>query len=193
MADDSNRWHNPRYTSASPREERPAMPRRVPQYSFPPFSYVPGLFPRTSTREGSGFDLAALPPAMHDDWQGSDLFRFGIDLFNHGYYWEAHEAWEQVWHALGRAGGDADFVKGLIKLAAAGVKAREGRGAGVASHSRRAGELFTAAQASGSPRLETMPLARLLAYAAKIAAQPETYVNTSNDPVIGVFEELPLA
>ncbi|MER9222262.1 DUF309 domain-containing protein [Mesorhizobium sp. M0644] len=22
-----------------------------------------------------------------------------IDLINHGYYWEAHEAWEPLWHA----------------------------------------------------------------------------------------------
>ncbi|TGQ49534.1 DUF309 domain-containing protein, partial [Mesorhizobium sp. M1C.F.Ca.ET.210.01.1.1] len=27
------------------------------------------------------------------------MFRWGIDLFNHGYYWEAHEAWEPLWHA----------------------------------------------------------------------------------------------
>ncbi|MER9856292.1 DUF309 domain-containing protein [Mesorhizobium sp. M0098] len=35
---------------------------------------------------------------------GSDVFRWGIDLFNHGYYyWEAHEAWEPLWHAANEA------------------------------------------------------------------------------------------
>ncbi|MET2831203.1 DUF309 domain-containing protein [Mesorhizobium shangrilense] len=29
----------------------------------------------------------------------SNAFRWGSDLFNHGYYWEAHEAWEPLWHA----------------------------------------------------------------------------------------------
>ena len=48
------------------------------------------------------------------------------DLLNHGFYWEAHEAWETLWHAAGRKGEIADFLKGLIKLAAAAVKAREG-------------------------------------------------------------------
>ena len=37
----------------------------------------------------------------------------------------------------------ADFLKGLIKLAAAGVKQLEGRQAGVTRHLSRARELFT--------------------------------------------------
>jgi uncharacterized protein len=27
----------------------------------------------------------------------SDAFGWGLDVFNHGYYWEAHEAWEGLW------------------------------------------------------------------------------------------------
>jgi hypothetical protein len=69
-------------------------------------------------------------------------FRYGVDLFNHGYYWEAHEAWEGVWHACGRQGKLADFLKGLIHLAAAGVKSREGNSKGVMKHAERAKELF---------------------------------------------------
>ena len=42
----------------------------------------------------------------------------GIELFNKGEYWEAHEAWEQVW-MLDRAGLDSGFYKGLIQVAAA--------------------------------------------------------------------------
>ena len=67
----------------------------------------------------------------------------GLDLFNFGYYWEAHETWEQIWHAAGRSGPLADFIKGLIKLAAAGVKARERRPEGVRRHALRAAELFS--------------------------------------------------
>jgi len=72
----------------------------------------------------------------------SNGFLFAIDLFNAGFYWEAHEAWEGLWVAAGRTGVQADFLKGLIKLAAAGVKAREGRSVGVQRHARRAAELF---------------------------------------------------
>lgn len=61
----------------------------------------------------------------------------GIDLWNHGYYWEAHEAWEALWHAAGRKGPVADFFKGLIQLAVAGVKVRQGMEAAAMSHARR--------------------------------------------------------
>jgi predicted metal-dependent hydrolase len=81
-------------------------------------------------------------------WQECEEYLFGIDLFNHGYYWEAHESWEAVWHAAGRKGTAADFLKGLIKLAAAGVKAREGSAAGAQRHARRCRELLLAVESS---------------------------------------------
>ena len=41
----------------------------------------------------------------------------GVDLFNSGHYWEAHEAWEREW-VPDRKGPDAGFYKGLIQVAA---------------------------------------------------------------------------
>src|SRR5713101_2574293 len=41
----------------------------------------------------------------------------GVDLFNSGRYWDAHEAWEHVWMP-DRKGPDAGFYKGLIQVAA---------------------------------------------------------------------------
>jgi predicted metal-dependent hydrolase len=41
----------------------------------------------------------------------------GIDLFNSGDYWHAHEAWELEWMP-DRKGPDAGFYKGLIQVAA---------------------------------------------------------------------------
>jgi predicted metal-dependent hydrolase len=41
----------------------------------------------------------------------------GVDLFNRGLYWEAHEAWEQTW-IPDRHGPDRGFYKGLIQVAA---------------------------------------------------------------------------
>jgi uncharacterized protein len=41
----------------------------------------------------------------------------GIALFNGGHYWEAHEAWEEVWMP-DRHGPDSGFYKGLIQVAA---------------------------------------------------------------------------
>jgi hypothetical protein len=106
----------------------PAMPppRYLPEEPLPPSAYVPGRGPHPGPARGP------------DD----RTYLHGIDLFNHGYYWEAHEAWEALWHAAGRRGTMADFLKALIKLAAAGVKMREGRPDGVISHARRAADLF---------------------------------------------------
>src|ERR1700730_17842609 len=41
----------------------------------------------------------------------------GIDLFNNGRYWDAHEAWEGDWMP-DRKGPDSGFYKGLIQVAA---------------------------------------------------------------------------
>jgi hypothetical protein len=82
------------------------------------------------------------PPLDPETWEKNTAYLHGIDLFNHGFYWEAHEAWEGLWHACGRQGQVADFLKGLIKLAAAGVKMREGKPHGVVNHAARAADLF---------------------------------------------------
>jgi uncharacterized protein len=41
----------------------------------------------------------------------------GVELFNRGLYWEAHEAWEEAW-TPDRRGPDSGFYKGLIQVAA---------------------------------------------------------------------------
>jgi predicted metal-dependent hydrolase len=41
----------------------------------------------------------------------------GIELFNRGLYWEAHEAWEEAW-IPDRRGPEGGFYKGLIQVAA---------------------------------------------------------------------------
>ena len=113
---------------------------------LPPYSYVPGHEPHP-LRDPAGhlFDHKGpeVVPLVPDQWENSTAYLWGIDLFNHGYYWESHEAWEALWHNAGRHGTTADFLKGLIKLAAAGVKAREGNRDGIRRHARRAAELLS--------------------------------------------------
>lgn len=125
--------------------EHPQRPRYVPERSLPPYAYVPGGFPHpVRDPEGHMFGRDEGPPEPLDpaNWRACREYLYGIDLFNHGYYWEAHEVWEGLWHACGRSGAMGDFLQGLIKLAAAGVKAREGNPNGVRRHARRAAELF---------------------------------------------------
>lgn len=119
-----------------------------PRYTgrpFPPYSYVPGQSPHPAsdpTGHMYGQELPKPPPLDPENWRASETYLYGIDLFNHGYFWEAHETWESLWHAAGRKGQVADFLKGLIKLAAAGVKMREGNVDGVGRHMNRTSELL---------------------------------------------------
>jgi predicted metal-dependent hydrolase len=66
------------------------------------------------------------PPEVDAEPRGDD-FRFGCDLFHHGFYWEAHEQWEALWHRLPRGAPERLFVQGLIQAAAALLKRRMGR------------------------------------------------------------------
>jgi uncharacterized protein len=125
-------------------ENRPIV-RLVPDEPFPPYAFVPGRFPHpVSDPAGHSHGIEPAPPPALDPerWQESKCYLFGIDLFNGGFYWESHVQLESLWLAAGRKGTVADFLKGFIKLAAAGVKHLEGRPAGVKSHACRAAELW---------------------------------------------------
>lgn len=155
------------------------MHRYAPELPLPSYSYVTGRFPHpTRDRAGHSFGhVEPFPPPLDPArWGESRTYLHALDLFNHGYYWEAHEAWEALWHAAGRRGVVADFLKGLIKLAAAGVKVREGRADGVRRHARRAIELFGQVQAdpytAGGPNCCGLPLDALIQCAMQIASEP---------------------
>ncbi len=45
------------------------------------------------------------------------LLTEGVQLFNSGRYWDAHEVWEREW-TPDRKGSDSGFFKGLIQVAA---------------------------------------------------------------------------
>ena len=121
------------------------LPRFMPDAVFPPYTFVPGRTPHP-VRDPAGHlfgQSPELPPLLDSErWQDSRAYLYGMDLFNHGYYWEAHEVWEGLWRAAGRRGMLADFLKGLIKLAAAGVKVRQGQPRGVAGHAAGAANHF---------------------------------------------------
>jgi uncharacterized protein len=143
---------------------------------FPPYAFVPGgPWPHpTGSPEGHSARRVehAGVPILQEDGAGSALYRRGVALFNAGYYWEAHEAWEALWHAHGRRGATADLLKGLIKLAAAGVKVRERQPHGVITHARRAAALFESAKAEGGSCRLGLELDELIEFAEQIAADP---------------------
>jgi uncharacterized protein len=136
--------------SAIPPVDRP----RYSDEPLPPYSYVPGFTPHpvSDPRGHMHGHRAATPAALDPEhWEESAAYRYGVDLFNHGFYWEAHEAWESLWHAAGRSGPVAIWLKALIKLAAAAVKVREGNSAGALRHARRCIQLLLELRSKSSP------------------------------------------
>ena len=168
-------------------------PRLQPEVALPAYAYVPGVWPHPhSSPEGHRFG-ADLPPIVSLEaaaWSACHPYRLGIDLFNHGYSWEAHELWESLWHAAGRKGTLADFFKGLIQLAVVGVKIREGKPVGVEAHARRAAELFEQVEReTARASCWGLPLAGLRRF-AEAARQRRAEAATERPPVVIVFDEL---
>ena len=120
-------------------------PRLLPDWPLPAYAHIPGKTPHPIS-DPRGHSFGAGRPVVDvldpEHWQACPSYLYGLDLFNHGYYWEAHETWEALWHACKRTGPLADFLKALIKLAAAGVKAGEGKLVGVKTHATRAVDLW---------------------------------------------------
>jgi uncharacterized protein len=160
--------------------------------ALPPYSYVPGgPWPHpNSSPQGHSFGHVASKVVSPDETSGAIPPRFlrGAALFNAGYYWEAHEVWEGLWHAYGRRGVLADVIKALIKLAAAGVKVREGQEHGVRVHARRAADLFASARSSGASRLLGLDLDEWAERCRCVAEAPPRDPGPVGCPVVRVFE-----
>lgn len=52
----------------------------------------------------------------------------GCDLYNHAFWWEAHEVWEAVWRRTDRTGTLGRFFKTLIQVSAAHLILHMGNG-----------------------------------------------------------------
>lgn len=168
--------------------------RYVPQRPLPRYAFVPGRQPHPVRDPlGHSFGVPSSEIALLDvrhPGQSAE-FLFAIDLFNLGYYWEAHEAWESLWNAAGRTGPVAVLLKGLIKLAAAGVKSREGNAAGVQRHARRAAELLRIGAANRDSlgnMFESINSGVLIEFCDRLATQPMTDETPSEAgrPVLGI-------
>lgn len=95
----------------------------LPRYGSRPLPaqrYLPGRTPRPLALEAAPRRAAhAFDPAA---WWTCKDFLEGIDLWNHRFFWEAHEAWEEPWRAAGRDTALGRFLQGLILLAAGALK-----------------------------------------------------------------------
>jgi predicted metal-dependent hydrolase len=86
------------------------------------------------------------------DWMACPDYLYAIDLYHEGYFWEAHEAWEGLWHAAGRdTTAHGRLLRALIRLTAAYLKLRAGVPRGAWQHSLGAHALLGEVQAMIEP------------------------------------------
>ncbi|MFO0910218.1 MAG: DUF309 domain-containing protein [Isosphaeraceae bacterium] len=163
-----------------------ASDRRLPG-DWPPHAYVPG---GPWPHPGHSSPIIGSSPCLGEtgDWHACPAYLEGFRLFNAGYYWEAHEVWEVQWNAEGRRGCAADLLRALIKLAAAGVKVREGQAHGVTTHATRAAQLLRSIQAETGPRFLGLDLPACEAFAERVASTPWRTFPLRDEPVVRVFD-----
>jgi hypothetical protein len=117
-------------------------PQRYTTRTLPSYRHVPGSTPHP-TRDpdghsyvrasevsgtsgvsgGPGESGGPLPDLNTSDWRHCEAYLFGIDLFNLGYWWEAHEVLEGLWLAAGTRSQAGHVLQALILCAAAHLKA----------------------------------------------------------------------
>lgn len=118
--------------------------RLIPERPFPEYIFIPGKNPHPKKlgghMEGEEDPIALVINLSHPN--ENDFFRYAIDLFNFGYFWESHVYFEALWNAHQRTGDVADLMKAMIKLGAAGVKILIGENLRAEEHRDRARELF---------------------------------------------------
>lgn len=104
------------------------MPRYSPRL-LPPYAHLPGRTPHpTRHPRGHSYGLEVDGPAfMPADAGDHPDFRYGLDLHNHGCFWECHECLEGVWRGLPRSDPAARFLQGVIQLSVAHSYVRRGR------------------------------------------------------------------
>ena len=119
-----------------------AIPRRTEQ-DLPPYRYVPGLLPHPFRHEGGHMYTDGSAPT-EAPWipqarPSEDIrFCYAADLFDQRFYWEAHEAWEAMWHSAEDGTAVRDLLQSLIQYAASALQHHMGHQRGSASLLTRA-------------------------------------------------------
>lgn len=98
---------------------------RYTQTEFPSYQFIPGENPHP-TENPLGHSYGKKEPEIKffiaDNWSKNEKYLFGIDLYNYGYWWESHEAWESLWRIAPQGHISRDYLQGLIKISGAFLK-----------------------------------------------------------------------
>lgn len=124
-------------------------PPRYTELDLPQWRYLPGRV--------AAADSARLEPVLATVDQGGDpqtvqkltAFLFGVDLYNAGFFWEAHEVWEPVWMSLPPNSRERIACQALIQAANGCLKLGIGRSAAFAKLAAEVARLVRDAASQG--------------------------------------------
>lgn len=105
-------------------------PLFLPDEAFPPYRFVPGHTPHPYKQDGGylfGQEHAPPPFLPGERWRENRSYLRGFDFFNRGWWWEAHEEWEALWHVCqDRDPAQHALLQALIQFAAAALNVERG-------------------------------------------------------------------
>jgi len=95
--------------------------RYAPHYDLPEKRFLPGQGPGKSRKSFHGWKFPECPAFLPiTSWEENAFYLYGIDLFNHGYFWEAHEVWGESFRAArGLDKTQMLYFQSLVQIAAA--------------------------------------------------------------------------
>lgn len=107
----------------------------IPRYTdipLPPHRFLPG--------DATPAEIPPLPgpPTLvpPQQWRDCTAYLYGCDLYNHGFWWESHEIWEDLWHQAAdhpQPRLQHAFLQGLIQVAACAIKLEQRKAGGLRS------------------------------------------------------------
>lgn len=152
-------------------------PRYAPERGYPPYAFMPGRNPHPREDPG-GHSYGAVEddpdPVSPADWAECGTYLHGVDLYNAGFLWEAHEAWEALWLASRHDPVQFGFLQGLIQCSAGALKAELGRAEGLRRLAEEGTAKIAAATSSGPVYMGLDAAAFTAAYRAWAATKPDS-------------------
>lgn len=107
-------------------------------FPLPAVAYLPGAQSRSSVAEL----VKPLQETFHPELFANEDTLYGIDLYNGGFYWEAHVYWENVWQNIDRGSDSGWLLLVLIAIASHNLKLRMQNTRSAIKHLRQAGDFL---------------------------------------------------
>lgn len=89
---------------------------------FPTYAHVPGNNPRHPENLFDEICASVTSDMTVSDLGETEAMRSGLDLYGHGFFWEAHEVLEAVWMQCPQNSVERYFVQAIIQISNARLK-----------------------------------------------------------------------